>query len=112
RISPLCLSFHLSVVATVTFASWSPESMVRTSGSRPKLPTTITLLTDAMSDAFKNVEGFGVQRIELVDDFGHVGARVLELFEDRGLFFGAALDRPGGQPHVLGDMGDDVDRQR
>jgi hypothetical protein len=48
RISPVCLSFHLSVVAIVTLATWSPLGNVRISGSRPRLPTMMTLLTDAM----------------------------------------------------------------
>ena len=48
RISPVCLSFHLSVVAMVTLATWSPLGKVRISGSRPRLPTMMTLLMDAM----------------------------------------------------------------
>src|SRR4051812_2292183 len=48
-ISPLCLSFHLSVVAMVTLATRSPLGKVRISGSRPRLPTMMTLLTDAMA---------------------------------------------------------------
>ncbi|KAF5291101.1 hypothetical protein FQR65_LT20497 [Abscondita terminalis] len=42
------LSRQRSVVAMVTLATWSPLGKVRISGSRPRLPTMMTLLTDAM----------------------------------------------------------------
>src|SRR5690242_7279419 len=48
-ISPLALSFHLSVVATRMLVTASPLGRYFVSGSAPRLPTMITLLTDAMS---------------------------------------------------------------
>jgi hypothetical protein len=47
--SPVALSFQLSVVATVMLVIASPLGMYRISGSRPRLPTMMTLLTDAIS---------------------------------------------------------------
>ncbi len=61
RGSPLCLSFHLSVVASVTLATWSPLGKERISGSRPRLPTRMTLLTEAMASSCK---GEGEQAVE------------------------------------------------
>ena len=49
RLSPVLLSRHLSVVATVTLATISPLGKVRVSGSRPRLPTRITLFTEAIT---------------------------------------------------------------
>src|SRR5687768_4467408 len=46
--SPL-LSFHVSVVATLMFVTASPLGRYRTSGSLPRFPMSITLLTEAMS---------------------------------------------------------------
>src|SRR3954470_20105067 len=48
-ISPLALSFHLSVVATRMLVTASPLGRYLVSGSAPRLPTMITLFTDAMS---------------------------------------------------------------
>src|SRR3989441_7010534 len=42
------LSVHASFVATVKFATACPLGVYRTSGSRPRLPTRMTLLTPAM----------------------------------------------------------------
>src|SRR6202171_1728312 len=39
------LSVHASLVATVKFATACPPGVYRTSGSRPRLPTRMTLLT-------------------------------------------------------------------
>src|SRR6266404_4437156 len=39
------LSVHASLVATVKFATACPLGVYRTSGSRPRLPTRMTLLT-------------------------------------------------------------------
>src|SRR5688572_17569712 len=47
--SPLALSFHWKDVATDTLVSAAPSGMYRVSGSRPRLPTRMTLFTDAMS---------------------------------------------------------------
>src|SRR6185437_6729657 len=43
--SPDCLSFQFSVVARRRFATVMPEGMARVSGSAPRCPTRITLLT-------------------------------------------------------------------
>src|SRR5687768_6531841 len=43
--SPDALSFHVSDVAIRRFTTGSPELSRRTSGSRPRLPTRITLFT-------------------------------------------------------------------
>jgi len=47
--SPEPLSFHVSVVAMEMFVTAPPSGMYRVSGSRPRLPTRMTLFTDAMS---------------------------------------------------------------
>ena len=44
-ISPEVLSFQLSVVAMRKFATVMPEGMALVSGSWPRLPTIMTLLT-------------------------------------------------------------------
>src|SRR5271154_5307633 len=43
--SPVWRSFHDSLVATDRFATFVPDCRVRISGSLPRLPTRITLLT-------------------------------------------------------------------
>src|SRR5208283_2933489 len=43
--SPLCLSFHVSLVARLKLTFWPPEPNRKTCGSFPSLPTNITLLT-------------------------------------------------------------------
>ena len=43
--SPVPLSFHVSDVASRRFTTGSPFDRRRTSGSRPRLPTKITLFT-------------------------------------------------------------------
>src|SRR5207237_9513563 len=48
-ISPLALSFHRSVVATRMLVTASPRGRYFVSGSAPRLPTMITLFTDAIS---------------------------------------------------------------
>src|SRR5688572_24302263 len=53
-ISPLCLSFHLSVVATRMLVTASPLGIYRVSGSAPRLPTMMTLFTDAISNLPSN----------------------------------------------------------
>ena len=44
--SPLALSVHLSAVAMEKDTTGSPLAVLRVSGSRPKRPSRITLLTD------------------------------------------------------------------
>src|SRR3954466_10760502 len=48
-ISPLALSFHLSVVAILMLVTASPPGRYLVSGSAPRLPTRMTLFTDAIS---------------------------------------------------------------
>src|SRR5581483_1083514 len=43
--SPVCLSFQLSEVARVTLATAPPDGRYRVSGSLPRLPMRMTLLT-------------------------------------------------------------------
>src|SRR5450830_792897 len=59
-ISPDCLSFQRSVVAMVTLATWSPLGKVRISGSRPRLPTMMALLTDALAQFSVSGRDYGV----------------------------------------------------
>src|SRR5205809_457269 len=49
-ISPLALSFQRSVVARRMFVTASPLGRYFVSGSAPRLPTRITLFTDAISN--------------------------------------------------------------
>src|SRR5882762_1224645 len=48
--SPLALSVHWNDVAIETLVMAAPSGMYFVSGSRPRLPTRITLFTDAISN--------------------------------------------------------------
>src|SRR5262245_28182966 len=54
--SPLCLSRQLSEVAIDRLTTGSPEAIRLTSGSRPRLPTRITLFTEPAISAILSLQ--------------------------------------------------------
>src|SRR5690349_9318019 len=114
-ISPLALSFQRSVVASRMFVTASPLGRYFVSGSAPRLPTRITLFTEAMShlpaDQFANATLVPLPRNDLqagdallAEDLGlahapHARERLAEAVEIHSRFDGKRetrkiVDRP------------------